>query len=109
MIIRSHVPAYCISPFARIMTSTFEAALDTASLDWSTYRVARTIEWSEAPRTPPLFFVVEAASTFLRCALNRLCGSKLVPDGCWRARAAFPWEEGWVGMDESSIYIFSYP
>ena len=59
------------------MSSTYEAALNTASNDYKASRVRRIVELAHMPRLPPCLFALEAAATALGWALRKVvrCGS----------------------------------
>ena len=42
-----------------IMSSTYEAALDSATVEWKVYKVRRIVELRRAPRLPGPFYFVE--------------------------------------------------
>ena len=104
------------------MSSTYEAALNTASNDYKASRVRRIVELAHMPRLPPCLFALEAAATALGWVLRKVArldshfkgtyeyGYKedpetdepvpnMVPfdafplDGGWRRRPAFRWEQ----------------
>ena len=82
-----------------IMSSTYEAALDNATVQFKVYKVRRIVEYRRAPRFPGPFYFMEIALYlplgWMMRKLGKCKGEDSWPfvDAGWSTRSAFTWDK----------------
>ena len=97
--------SYRLNLLIAIMSSTYEAALDIATVEFKVYKVSRIVELKRLPRLPGPYYFIECALFIPLGMLLRLCGKRpadytssrsplaALLDAGWRDRPAFKWEK----------------
>ena len=80
-----------------IMSSTYEAALDVATVQYKVYKVRRVVEYRCAPRLPGPFYILECIFYILPGRMLRKLGKckseNSLTNAGWCNRTAFKWEK----------------